>query len=357
VASLVPHGSIRVSVMQYEDRAPTQEELGTMKQLLVESLEAGGFGMSTGLIYPPCSFAKPDELVELCKVVAGHNGIFVTHIRNESDYLLESLKEMIEVSKKSGVPLHISHFKAAGQNNWPKAKKALILIDKTRKQGLDLTFDQYPYIAGSTMLDSIIPNWAYRGGSDQLLKRLQNPIDRERIKKNWNEREKISGWDNTVRWSGWGGIVITWVQSEKNKPFEGKSITDIAKSVGKDPTDVALDLLVEEELAVSSIQFWGQETEVAMVMKHEAQMVGTDGLLSGKPHPRVYGTYPRILGKFVREDKVISLREATVIDRATYLNPIQFPEGIKYVLVNGVIVNYKGHHTGKYPGTVLRHPG
>lgn len=255
VVSLIPHGSVRASVMQFEDRAPSPDELEAMKNLLVKSMEEGGYGMSTGLVYPPCSYAKPDELVALCKVVAENNGIFVTHIRNESDYFLESLKEMIDVSEKAGVALHVSHFKAAGQANWSKVKEALTLVDDTRRSGLDMTFDQYPYIAASTMLDILIPHWAHTGGSKKLLDRLQNPTDRERIKKNLDGREEISGWDNLVTWSGWEGIMVTWVRSEKNKPLEGKTIAEIAKIVGNDPPEVVFDLLVEEELAVSMVIF------------------------------------------------------------------------------------------------------
>jgi len=389
LVSLVPHGAVRASIMQFDDRAPSPTELEAMKSLLAKSMEEGGFGMSTGLIYPPCSYAQPDELIELCKVVAEHHGIFVTHIRNESDYLLESMKEVIDISEKSGVALHMSHFKAAGQANWPKVKAALALVDEARKTGVDMTFDQYPYIAGSTMLDAVIPHWAHVGGSENLLERLKTHADRERIKKNWDGSEKIPGWDNMVSWSGWEGIMITWVRSEKNKPLEGKTIVEIAKIVGKDPPETVFDLLVEEELAVSMVEFWGQEGDVATVMKHEAHMVGTDGLLGGRPHPRVYGTYPRILGKFVREEGILPLREAIrkmtalpaqrlglqdrgllredfaaditifdpnrVIDRGTYEDPVQFPTGIEYVIVNGVIVNEKGQHTGKLPGKVLRH--
>jgi len=300
------------------------------------------------------------------------------------------MNEVIDVSEKAGVALHMSHFKAAGQANWPKVKEALALVDDARsRRGVDMTFEQYPYIAGSTMLDAVIPHWAHVGGSEKLLERLQNPADQERIKKNWDGSEKIPGWDNMVTWSGWEGILITWVRSDKNKPFEGKTIAEIAKIVEKDPPKTVFDLLMEEELAVSMVDFWGREEDVATVMKHEAHMVGTDGLLGGRPHPRVYGTYPRILGKFVREDGILPLREALrkmtafpaqrlglqdrgmireglaaditifdpehVIDRGTYQDPIQFPEGIKYVFVNGVVVNEKGHHTGKLPGKVLRH--
>ena len=389
IASLVPHGSVRASIMQFKDRIPSPGELEAMKHLLSKSMKEGGFGMSTGLVYPPCSYARPEELVELCKVVAEYHGVFVTHIRNESDYLVEALNEVIDVSKKAGVALHVSHFKVYGEANRPKLKDALALVDDARRSGVDITLDVYPYIAGSTMLDGMIPHWAHRGGSEKLLERLQDPANRERIKKNWDGREEIPGWDNWLKWTGWAKIMITWVQSEKNKPLEGKTIAEIAQIVGKDPPEVVFDLLVEEELAVSEVDFWGREEDVATVMKHEASMVATDGLLGGRPHPRVFGTYPRVLGKFVRKDRVLPLREALrkmtafpaqrfglqdrgllregfaaditifdpdyVIDTATYQDPLQFPEGIKYVLVNGTVVNEKGRHTGQLPGKILRH--
>lgn len=388
VAYLVPHGAVRACVMQFEDRSPTTKELAQMQDLVDQSMRAGAIGLSTGLIYPPCTYAKgTEELITLCKLVGAFRGVFVIHMRNESDFIMEALNETIEISNETGVAVHISHLKVAGRRNWDKIDHVLKRIDEARVQGIDITFDQYPYIAGSTMLAAVLPPWVMVGGTEEALKRLKDPKEREKIKKDIDQG--IPGWENIVGRGDWNDILVSFVPSEKNRQFMGKRIPEIANLVGKDPADTAFDLLIEEDLVVSMVTFWGSESLVYTAMRHPQGMFATDGLLGGKPHPRVYGTYPRILGKCVREDHIIALEEAVrkmtsfpaqrfglrdrgliregmagditifdpdhVLDKATFEDPIQFPEGIKYVLVNGVVVKEGNHHMGSLPGRVLRH--
>ena len=386
LAWLVPHGQVRVTAKGHDANPPTLEELEKMKSLVKAAMEDGAFGISSGLIYPPCSFAKMEELVELCRVAAQYGGIFVVHMRNESESLLQAVAEVLEISRQSGAPLHVSHLKAAGKKNWGKIRDVLAMFDEARSRGQDVTFDQYPYVAGSTMLDAVIPPWAHEGGVDKFLTRIADRDVRDRIRKDISGDS--AGWENWVGSCGWNGVIVTAVKSQKNKGLEGKSVAQICEELGKDPVDAVCDLLIEEDTAVSMAIFWGTEEDVATAMKHPLQMVATDGLLGGKPHPRVYGTYPRVLGKYVREDKVLTLPEAVrkmtslpaqrlglkdrgvirpgmkaditifdearVIDKATYVNPHQFPEGIRYVLVNGQITVDRGRYRPVRAGRVLR---
>ncbi len=386
VATYVPHGNVRMDVMGIDDRSPSDGELKRMKELVDESMKDGAVGLSTGLIYVPCIYAKTEELIELCKVVARNNGIFGVHMRNEGDRLIESVREVVSIGEKSVVPVQINHFKAAGRKNWGKVTEALRIIEEARARGVDLTCDQYPYTAGSTMLSAILPPWVREGGVNGMIVRLKDPDLRNRIEK--DIQAGLQGWDNYAAYGGWEGIMITSVASEKNRHLEGKKISEIAQSQKKSPAEAAFDLLIEENAAVGMVVFFMTEEDVRTVMKNHIQMVGTDGLLEGKPHPRAYGTYPRILGRYVREMNVLTLEEAirkmtwfparrlrltdrgilreetyadvvvfnpnTIIDKATYGNPTQYPLGVEYVLVNGEIVVDNGKHTGALPGKALR---
>ncbi len=385
VATLVGHGTIRIAVMGFDNRLPTKEELDDMKLLVSQSMEDGAFGMSSGLIYPPGCYSNTRELIELCKVVGKYGGIYTTHIRDEEDALIESVKEAIEIGKLSGIPVHISHHKAAGRANWGKVKETLNLMDEAREKGIDVTCDQYPYAASCTFLSTVIPIWAHEGGTGKLIARLKDPEIRRRLAK--EIEEGIPEWDK---------IMIVSVSSEKNKNFEGKTIAEISEAVGKNPADVTFDLLIEEEATVMAVFFEMCEEDVCTVMKHPVTMIGSDGLAvtpSGilgevKQHPRSYGTFPRVLGKYVREERVLTLEEAIrkmtsfpaqrlgfrdrgliregfwaditifdpseIVDKATYTDPHQFPEGIKYVIVNGELVVEDGKHTGTLAGKVLR---
>jgi N-acyl-D-amino-acid deacylase len=383
---LATQGAIRQEVMGLDNRRADADELGRMKQLTAECMEAGAVGLSLGLIYLPCFYASRKELVEVYKTCAEFNGFMVVHIRNEAELAEEAMQEVIDISKEAGVPLHISHFKTAGRTNWHKTDRMIAMAEQARTGGLEVTFDQYPYIAGSTMFFAILPQWALEGGATSMLQRLQDNELREKIRHDITHG--IPGWQNMARDTGWEGVMITAVKTETNKVFEGMYLSEIAQRLGKDPVDAAMDLLLEEDAAVGMATFAQSEENVRRILKHDFQMPCTDGLLGGKPHPRVYGTFPRILGKYVREEKIITLPQAirkmtslpaqrlglkdrgliregmaaditvfnaeTVIDKATYAEPRQYPEGIEYVLVNGQAVVSGRKHTGSRPGHVLR---
>jgi N-acyl-D-amino-acid deacylase len=380
VASLVGHGNLRLLAMGMENRAPTQTELSTMKRLLSESMEAGGFGLSTGLIYAPCVYADSVELTELCSVAARHGGIFVVHMRNEGDGLFDSIDEVAKIGRDAGIPVHVSHFKVSGSKNWGKAEEALARIKAHRRDGVELTVDQYPYIAGSTFLSSLLPISAHEGGAERMLARLRDPSERAQI------RELIAE-SRGLDW-GWHNILVTSVNTEKNKPHEGLDLREIARRRGEDPVETLFNIVLEEENAVTMVSFNMSEEDVRTIMESPFQMACTDGIVLGKPHPRAYGSFPRILGRYVKEG-VIRLEDAVrkmtslpaqtldirdrgilkpgmhaditifdpdkVIDKATYQDPIQFPEGIEYVIVNGTVTVENGVHTGKRAGKVLKH--
>ncbi len=383
---LVPHGNIRMEAMGQEDREPTPEEMHEMCRITRREMEAGCLGLSTGLIYIPCAYAKTDELIELCRVVAEYDGVFVVHQRSEADTILASMEEILEIGRKSGVKIHFSHFKVCGRNNWKYLPDMFTLLDKAKAEGIRVTFDQYPYLAGSTMLGVILPPWAHDGGTNRLMERLQNTDAREKMKQ--DIREGIPGWDNFVEFAGTDKIFITSVKTEKNKEVIGLSLDELGKKRNIEALDAALDLLLEEENAVGMVDFYGLEEHIIQIMQREEMNVCTDGLLSGKPHPRVYGSFPRILGKYVREEKIFRLEAAvekmtgkaaaamgikergllrenffadivvwdaeTIKDKGTFEDPAQRPEGIRYVLVNGVIVIDNSEYMGNRCGRVIR---
>lgn len=387
LAFLVPHGNIRMQVMGLEGRPATDEEIQRMQEILRKSFEQGACGLSSGLIYPPCVFAEMKEIEALCQVAAEYGVPFVVHQRSEGDEILESMNELIEMARRTGVHLHFSHFKVCGKLNWHKTEQALAKLDQARAEGLEVTFDQYPYTAGSTMLSAILPPWTHEGGTVLMLSRLQDPANRERIKREM--KEGLKGWDSISAWAGWNGIFITSVAGDENRPFIGKHLAEIAElRQEEDPADTAINLILEEKNAVGMIDFVMDESSVSMIMRHPAGTICTDGLLGGEPHPRAYGSFPRVLGKYVREERNLSLEEAirrmtsqpariigftdrgvirqgakadlvvfdadTVRDRATYKKPRQVPVGIEMVVVNGQIV-LEGDKENDVPaGKVLR---
>lgn len=387
-SSLLGHGAIRGAAVGFNDRPPKQEELDKMKRMVEENINNGALGLSTGLEYPPGSYAQADEITELCKVVAQYGGVYATHMRDEGDYLLESLEESIEVARKTGISLEISHFKIAYPRNWHKADDALTRIEKANKEGISIFCDRYPYIAGSTDLDFYFPLWARQGTTDDFLARLKDPALESKLRAHVAEQEKKLG--------SWDKVVISSVVSEGNRRFEGISVLEGANQSEKDPYDFMRDLLIEEKNRVGMVTFMMKEENLKRILAHPLVGVGTDGsakapygpLGKGKPHPRSYGTFPRVLGKYVREEKVVPLPEMIkkttslpakifgfekrgvlkrgyfadivildqdkVIDKATWIEPHQYPQGIEYVLVNGQVVIERGEHTGHFPGKVLR---
>jgi len=386
IAYLAPHGNIRMVSMGLDNRKPTEEEMKLMQDNLSKAMDEGAFGMSTGMIYPPCVYAEIDEFIELGKVLHDTGGIFVTHQRSEADDILNSMEEILTIGKKSGCKVHFSHFKVCGKNNWDKFPKVLNRLDKAKEDGMIVSFDQYPYVAGSTMMSVILPPWVHDGGTDKLLERLKDNDLREKMKE--DIANGIPGWDNFVDFAGLEGIFVTFVGSEKNEDVVGKSLIEVGEIKGKEPLDAIFDVILEEENIVGLVDFYGTEEHVKLIMSRPEHNVCTDGIMGGKPHPRLYGAFPRILGKYVREENTFSLETAihkmtgksaevlglndrgylreglaadivvfdpeTVIDTADYTDPIQYPIGIDYVLVNGKILVNEGTPQPQKAGKVLR---
>lgn len=386
---LVPHGNIRMEAMGLENGLPSEEQLEKMRRITRREMEAGAIGLSTGLIYMPCAYSEATEIIEMCKVVAEFDGSFVIHQRSEADTILDSMREVIKIGRESGVKIHYSHFKVCGKKNWDKVDQVIELLEEAKAEGIRVSFDQYPYVAGSTMLGVILPPWVHDGGTDKVLERLASPELRKKMV--FDIENGIPGWDNFVEFAGLDQIFVTSTKTEKNKDAIGLNLIELGDLRGKNPYDATFDLLYEEENAVGMVDFYGTEEHVIRIMKRPEMNACTDGLLGGKPHPRVYGAFPRILGKYVREDKALTLEEAvykmtgkpaaafnmtgrgeikegyiadicifnpeTVIDKGTFIEPIQYPEGIEYVIIGGETAISNGRPTGNRNGAVLRKKG
>ncbi len=384
---LIGHGNIRACIMGYEDRNPTAQELNAMKALLKKMLEQGAYGMSTGLIYPPGIFSTTEELIALGKVLEEHQGIYASHMRSEGDRLLESIEETLTIGRQCGVPVQISHLKTAGTRNWHKLEKALALIADARAAGVEVHVDRYPYTAASTDLDSIFPSWAFAGGNEKEIQRLQDPATLARIRKEVMDAHPDAEY--------WQRVMVASVETERNRCWEGKTIAQIAEARQSHPFEALTQLLLEERLKVQAIFFSMSEDNLKEILKQPYTMIGSDSssraasgkMSAGKPHPRSYGTFPRVLAKFVQQERTISLEDAvhkmtllparsfrlpnrgllaagmiadivlldggTVKDTADFQNPHQYPEGISWVFVNGAAVVRQGKHTGAKPGKVL----
>jgi len=387
IAYLVPHGAIRQLVMGGEDRRATGGELTALQEALRDGIEQGGCGLSTGLIYPPCCYADTDELIALGHILKETNTPLVVHMRSESDFMPEALDEMIAVAEASGCAVHVSHLKIAGRENWSRAQSIIDQFENARARGIRLTADQYPYAAGSTLLGAILPPWAHAGGTDATLAHLRAPQCRARLRSELSSTD-TSDWDNFWRWSGPAGILVADIPSGRHPHWIGKSLSEIAALTGKDPFDAAFDLLLEEKLGVAMISFSQSESVVEQFMKLPYVNGCTDGLLGGRPHPRAYGSFPRVLGHYVRERRALSLEEAirkltsqaaeafgfadvgriapgmranlvvfdpdTVADTATFEDPIQFSAGIRDVIVAGRFAVRDETLTGERPGRVVR---
>ncbi|HEY2517462.1 MAG TPA: D-aminoacylase [Polyangiaceae bacterium] len=368
---LVPHGALRTFVMGPDDRPPSADELTGMERELEKALGEGAIGLSTGLIYAPCCYAQTPELIALGRVLKRAGDVpIVVHMRSESDAILEALDEMLTVARTSGCKLHISHFKIAGRYNVPKADAVLARIDEARAAGVRITCDQYPYAAGSTLLGAILPPWAHDGGADLTVKRLGDRATRARMREQMLETHECS-WDNFWKWTGPDGIVVSQIPSGRSPDLLGKTLAEAARARGHgDALEFALDLLRDEAMGVGMVSHSQDEAVVARFMRLPYVNVCTDALLGGRPHPRAYGTYPRVLGKYVREDGVLPLAEAVrkmtsqaaaamgmkgvgvvapgmranlvvfeaerVRDTATFAEPIADPVGIEHVMVGGV---------------------
>ncbi len=387
-ATLTGHGDLRGYVMGRNDIQATPEQLRKMQAILAETIQTGSFGLSTGLEYAPGSYASTSELIALCQIVAKHQAIHASHIRNEDDRLEEAVEEALQISKATGVSLEIAHLKASNQANWHKIEKVLARLHAAREQGIAVTADRYPYIAYGTGLAAFLPLWARQGNADEIVARLTNPKDLPAIEKYACGRgERIGGWDR---------VVISSCAKPENKHLEGQSILEAAKDRNLAPFEFIRQLLLDEKLQPGIVGFAMCEENLKKVLCDPLVMIGSDGNAvapydktgTGKPHPRFYGTFPRVLGKYCRDEKFFDLATAIkkmtsmpaqklglkqrgqisegyyadlvvldpekVIDQATFLNPHQYPLGIEYVIVNGRITIKKGEHTGAAAGQVLR---
>ncbi len=389
---------VREYVIGYDDRPPTAAELDQMKKLVADAMRDGALGLSTSLQYVPARFAKTDELVELAKVAHQYGGIYATHQRSEANTIDASLDEVFEIAQKAQIPVEIWHLKTAYKKNWGRMAHVLGRIKQARDRGLDVTADIYPYIAGSTALSACLPPWALEGGTEKMLNRLRDPQTRQRLKKEISEEQ--TEWENIYLGSGGpGGVLIGAVVNRELEALQGKRISEIAEQQKKDPLDVVFDLIIADKGQTGAIYFMMSEADMRAAMQSpfvsfctDSGARATDGPLAGsKSHPRGWGSYPRILGRYVRDEKLLNLETAVhkmtggpaarvglrdrglikegmfaditvfdpakVIDRATFESPNQYPAGIEYVLVNGKISVDKGQRTPALGGRVLRGPG
>ncbi len=385
-APLAGHGNLRLWVMGMENRPASPDEIGQMSDLLRRSIDEGASGLSTGLVYAPHTYATYDELVALARVVAETDTFFAVHMRFEGARVLESLREWIGIGRETGASIHISHFKAMGKMNWGLGKSLRDAVGAARADGVDITVDQYPYTAGSTMLGACLPPWAHALGVEGLRRALKDPAALSQMEP--QIENGLPDWESYAQHAGWENVVVSSVESSANAWCVGQSLAAIAREWRSTPFEVLVRLLVEEDFAAGMIIHAMDQGDVDALMTMESgHMIGTDGLLGGKPHPRVYGTYPRLLGRYVRERGLLPLetlirkatglpaarlrltdrgvlREgayadvvvfdpATVADRATFDDPRQFPVGIEHVFVNGLAVIADGKPTGATPGRVL----
>lgn len=388
----------REYVIGYDDRQPTENELQQMKQLVADAMRDGALGVSSSLQYVPARFAKTEELIELAKTARQHGGIYITHQRSEGHTIDASLDEVFEIARKAQVPVEIWHLKTAYKKNWGRMPHVLDRIKKARDSGLDITADIYPYIAGSTSLAASLPPWALEGGTEKMLARLRDNATRQRLKKEISEEQ--TAWENIYLGSGGAeGVLISSVVKRELESLQGKRISEIAAEQKKDPLDTVFDLILADDGQTGAIYFMMNEDDMRAAMKSpfvsfctDSGARATDGPLAGsKSHPRGWGTYPRILGRYVREEKLLTLETAIhkmtgapaarvglkdrgllkeglfaditifdpvkVIDRATFESPNQYPVGIEYVLVNGKLSVDKGQRTPALAGRALRGPG
>ena len=385
--TLVGHGNIRACIAGYEDRKLTTLYRDRIYALIGKSIREGAIGVSTGLIYPPGVYSDTKELIDIARCC--NNLIYTSHMRSEGDSLIESIEEILKIGRETGVKVHISHLKTSGEKNWHKIDDIILMIEEAQKEGIRVTCDRYPYTAASTDLDAILPPWVYEGGAEKELERLRSSRIKEKIKKEiLHENPEIRYWEN---------ITVATVCSEKNRWMEGKSIACIARLEDSEPFDILLKLLIEEKLSVSAIFFSMNEENLRRFLSLPYVMIGTDSsarcisgpTYKGKPHPRGFGSFPRFLGRYVRDKSLMSMSEAIykitrlpaktfgiynrgiikkgafadivifdyekLIDKATFDNPFLKPEGVHYVFVNGLPALWEGRMTGINAGKILKH--
>jgi len=391
VVALVGHNTIRGAVLGFEDVQPSPEQQAEMEQLVADAMEQGARGLSAGLFYPPGYYAHTDEVIGLAKVAAHYDGIYASHIRSETDRLFEAVEESIQIGKQAEIAVQISHIKLEGYRNWGGIDRLVDILENAGSRGVSVGCDQYPYDAGMSWLAYILPYWAQTGGAKAVAKRLSDTEVRTRLRNDWEENR--SQWEERSGMHDWNDILITGCHTRPE--VQGKRVAEIASEEDKDPLDTALDLIVISEGHVECVCFGQLEANVRALLRHPLVVVGSDGeslapygiLAQSMTHPRSYGTFPRVLGHYVGQEKVLSLEEAvkkmtsvtatrfgltdrgmiregawadlvlfdahTVVDKATYTNPHEYPTGIPYVIVNGVVVIDQDRHTNALPGQVL----
>jgi N-acyl-D-aspartate/D-glutamate deacylase len=402
VLSYVGLGQVREVVMDNAQRAPTADELKKMTAFVTAAVQQGVFGVSTGLIYPPNAYAGLDELVALARPAQAAGGLYASHLRYDGDKLREGLEEAIAIGERTRIPVHVFHLKVTGQRNFGRMKEAIAIVEAAQRRGLEVSADQYPYVASSTSLTATLPPWVQEGGRSNMVERLKDREMRAKIRREMEDPNPT--WENRYHSAGtWHNIQLAGVTALRgrggavspNKKYEGLRVDEAAKQAGKDPFDFVFDLIAESG-GVSCVYFIIDEDDLKLAMQQPWVSIGSDGsalatsgpLRSGVPHPRNFGTFPRVLGKYVREEHVISLEQAvhkmtgltarqlhltdrglmkpgmaadlvifdpaTVADRATFTDPFQYPVGIDTVIVNGQVVLDSGRHTGAHPGVVIR---
>jgi N-acyl-D-amino-acid deacylase len=398
VASYVGATTIRQYVLGEADVQPTPAQLQQMRELVRQAMEEGALGVGSSLIYAPAFYARTEELIELCKVAARYKGKYISHLRSEGNEWVQAVEELIRISREAGLPAEIYHIKAAGRQNWDKVDRVIGLINAARRSGLKITADMYMYTAGSTGLNASLPPWTMDGGYEALFKRLEDPALRRQIAE--EVRTPSNKWENLYLAAGSPDrVLLVGFKSEKLKPLTGKTLAEVAKMRGKDPIETIMDLIVEDRSRVGTVYFLMDEENLKKELRQPWVSLGSDGasmapegvFLKSSTHPRSYGNFARLLGKYVREERVISLTEAvrrltglpatnlgldrrgflkigmfadvvmfdpaTIADRATFENPHQYSVGVKHVFVNGVQVLKDGEHTGAKPGRALWGPG
>lgn len=398
IASYIGATTIREYVIGLEDKKATPEQLAQMRELVRKEMEDGALGIGSSLIYAPAFYASTEELIEMCKVASQYQGKYISHIRSEGNQLLEAVQELLRIAREAKIPAEIYHLKASGQANWPKMDQVIKLIEQARKDGLKITADMYTYTAGATGLNSTLPPWTLDGGYEALFKRLQDPDTRKKIAD--EVRQPTDKWENMWQLAGSPErILLVGFRNPALRQYIGKNIAEVAKLRGKDPIETIMDLILEDRSRVDTVYFMMSEENVKKQLKlpwvsfgsDAASMVAEGAFLNSSTHPRAYGNFARLLGKYVRDEKVISLQEAirrlaalpatnlgldhrgllkegyfadvvifdpkTIADTATFEKPHQYSIGMKHVFVNGVQELKDGEHTGNKSGRALWGPG
>ena len=399
IATFVGAGGLREYVIGNEDRPPTPDELERMKALVAEAMEDGALGLSSSLQYMPDRFASTEELVELAKVAAHHGGIYITHQRSEGNNIVESLEEVFAIAEQANIPAEIWHLKTAYRANWGRMPEVLQRLDAARARGLDVSANQYPYAAASNSLDACLPLWVREGGVEPMVARLQDPEQRARVRAEMDD-PNVTTWENQYYGSGGGdGILVTAVLNSDLRQYEGLTVTEIAERMGVDPRDAIMDMVVADRGETSCITFIMDEHDVRTALSHPLVSIDTDSsaraedgpLAESKSHPRAWGTFARILGTYVREERLLTLEEAirkmtsrpaarvglhdrgivrpgfaadltvfdpvSIRDVATFDDPNHYSVGVRFVVVNGRVVLDNGRFTDERPGRALRGPG